>query len=309
MDVILHGGAHRTACGSFQTFLDAHETTLREQGIGYWGPARTRPALLRDLCGTPRNRAAWDRAVGRLRMNLAAAERRGVRQLLVSDPRMIGTARGALRARSLYPDIGERMARIHAAFGEVRRVVLQIRAPDTWWSSAMAMLVARGLRLPSVETCDAIACSNRSWRDVITDLSCACPGSEIVVTLFEERSDAPADLLGAITGATGVPKTEPRAFRVNRSPQKPALRRILAERGVDTARVAHGEGRWLPFSAAQGARLRELYADDLFWLRAGADGLAIFTPIPEPNRPVITPAPVLQERGRTHHDGSARRLA
>ncbi len=35
-----------------------------------------------------------------------------------------------------------------------------------------------------------------------------------------------------------------------------------------------GEGRWHPFDSAQTAALREAYADDLLWLRAGADGLA-----------------------------------
>jgi len=43
-----------------------------------------------------------------------------------------------------------------------------------------------------------------------------------------------------------------------------------------------GLGHWQPFTKDQTAALRETYADDLFWLTAGADGLA--TPDRELNR-------------------------
>ena len=64
----------------------------------------------------------------------------------------------------------------------------------------------------------------------------------------------------------------------------------------------------MPFDAAQAAALRETYADDLFWLKAGADGLATLTEDPEPERPASKLASRLKERGRPH-DRPARRLA
>jgi hypothetical protein len=47
----------------------------------------------------------------------------------------------------------------------------------------------------------------------------------------------------------------------------------LEKRGEDP-RPLIGSGRWLPFNRPQVVTMREAYLDDLFWLHAGADGLA-----------------------------------
>jgi hypothetical protein len=308
MDVILHVGAHRTGTTSFQHYLRAHGERLAAKNIGFWGPWRTRRGLFHGLAERPMRARCADRAAGRVRMNLAMTARRGTATLVVSDENLIGTARRNLQAGSLYPEIGERMARVQAAFGPVRRVALQIRAQDAWWASAIAWLVPRGLDLPGAGLRAALARSDRRWQHVITDLACACPDAEIVVTPFERFAGRPDRLLRRITGARFLPVAREEAFWYNRAPDRAALHAILAERGSDTAALAAGDGRYRPFDGDQAAAMRESYADDLFWLRAGADGLATLTEDPEPERPAIRLASGLQERGRPD-DRPARRLA
>ncbi|KUF12030.1 hypothetical protein [Pseudoponticoccus marisrubri] len=308
MDIILHLGAHRTGSTSFQAYLRAHRAVIDGQGAGFWGPRRTRTGLLHGLSGPPATAAQARRARGRVQLNLAAARRQGVGTLIVSDENLIGSTRGNLRARTLYPDIGERMARLHAAFAPVTRIVLQIRSPETWWASALSFLVARGEAVPPAQVLDRIAGSPRSWRHVIADLACACPGAELRITPFERFADHPHRLLRAMGETLQAPDCAPGAFWANRRPDLAALRACLAERGSPTEALPDGAGRWQPFDAGQSARLREAYADDLFWLRAGADGLAILTEDPEPERPAFRLAAALQERGHAY-ERSARRLA
>ncbi len=308
MDVILHCGAHRCATTSFQTYLRDNLETLGTQGVGVWGPRRTRNGLLDGLARRPRTRALGIRARGRVRLNLDMSARRGVDTLVVSDENMIGSMRAALQAEKLYPFIGERMARIYDAFGPVTRVSLQIRSLDHWWASALSFLIARGVALPERAALTTIAAQDRSWRHVISDLACACPGAEICVTTFENFADLPDELFTALTGLRDAPPVENGAPWRNRSPDLDALRRILAERGEDPGRLPRGTQRWAPFTPPQAAALREAYADDLFWLRAGADGLAILKEVAEPTRPGIDLAPALLARGQ-HDDGFSRRLA
>ena len=69
------------------------------------------------------------RAAGRVAMQMQRAQLSGKRQLLVSDENMMGTSRHNLRSCTLYPAIGERMARLADAFrGRVSRVVLSVRS-------------------------------------------------------------------------------------------------------------------------------------------------------------------------------------
>ncbi|CUH76532.1 hypothetical protein SAMN04488093_102634 [Tropicibacter naphthalenivorans] len=306
MDVILHVGAHRTGSTSFQHYMRANRATLDGAGIGFWGPWRTRKGVLDGLTDTPATPAEARRRAGRVQMNLRSAEKRGLGALVVSDENLIGTPRRCVRAGALYPEIGLRMARVAAGFAPVTRVNLQIRSLDMWWASALAFLVPRGMPLPTEAKLEALANASRSWRHVITDLACACPGADITVTVFERFADRPEALFEAITGQSG-PESQPGAFWANRCPDLAALRTCLAERGEDPAQLP-GEGRWQPFDFTQAARLREAYADDLFWLRAGADGLATLTETAASDRPGTNLGKDLQARGQ-RHDRPARRLA
>ena len=111
-----------------------------------------------------------------------------------------------------------------------------------------------------------------------------------------------------MTGAPGFPDCAPGQYWANHSPDLPALRRVLDARGEDPARLPDGGGRWMPFSQAQSRALRETYADDLFWLRAGADGLATLTEEDGSTHKGPIPARSDDKRGR-RHDRPARILA
>lgn len=283
MDIILHVGAHRTGTTSFQDYLRRRRGMFKADGTVIWDPKSTRKQLFAGMFPGPavaKGRDLRQRAEGRVKLRTERTRQGGAARLLVSEENMIGSSRHCLRNRSLYPAIGERMARLNAAFGDkVSRVVLTIRSPDLWWSSAMAFSVGRGHMVPDHAARDQIVCNSRTWRDVITDLSCAVPQAEIMVVPFEQSVGRP-DWLATI--ATGRPAPSDGAGTwLNRAPNLADLRALVAERGDDPAKLAQkipaDLGRWHPFDRAQIAALRETYADDLFWLMAGADGLATLT--------------------------------
>ena len=283
MDIILHVGSHRTGSTSFQHYLRGNRAHLMAQGTALWEPHMLRKGLFDGLFATPRmqnGRNLQRRAMGRVRLHAAQAKRAGAQRLLVSEENMIGAPRACLRAASLFPAIGERMARLDAAFeGRVTRVVMCIRAQDLWWSSIAAYGVGRGHPLPDDTRLQALASSPRTWRDVITDMSCALPETEIHVMPFEQFAGQSDKVLEQ---ATGQKAPEPHAKSwLNRSPDAAMLRDKMAENGFSVAELpdhlATGQGRWNPFTPAQGAALREAYANDLMWLAAGADGLATLT--------------------------------
>lgn len=310
MDVILHLGAHRTAATSFQSYLRSQDAALRAQGIGAWGPDRTRGGLLTGVADRPLSPRNAQRAAGRVALNLAAARRAGLIALVVSDQALIGSARHCLRRRTLYPGIGERMARIGAAFGSPLRVTLQLRSPESWWASLIASRALRGEGLPGPDALDRICAAPRRWRDVVTDLACACPGAEIRITLHESFADRPDRLLAVLTDCPSLPPARPGRFADRRRPDASALRAALADCGLpaDTLPDTTPGARWSPFDDTQAARLRQSYVDDLHWLRAGADGLARLTEDPAPARPRLNLAAVAMKRGHDH-DRPARKLA
>ncbi|MEO1139343.1 MAG: hypothetical protein AAFW87_07795 [Pseudomonadota bacterium] len=280
MDVVLHIGAHRTASTTFQHYIGENTQTLGLSGLGVWGPRRTRDGLLTgvipvDEGHTPREQL--HRARARIAVNLAKAKAAGVQTLLISDENMIGAPRRNLRKGRLYPDIGDRMARFSAAFdGAISRVAFSIRSHEHYWASVLAFAVARGHKLPTEDCLRDLAATPRMWRDVITDLACALPGAEILVFPYEIFGGIPERSLERMTGLGHPPRRYAREW-LNRAPSLNQLRKIVQDRGGDATRLPDGMGRWQPFKTDQVRSMRETYADDLFWLRAGADGLATLT--------------------------------
>ena len=278
MDIILHLGAHRTATTSLQHHATARAPALADRGVAFWGPPVTRGGLMAGVIPVPGGHpdaAHAERARGRIALRVAQAREAGMTRLVVSDENMIGAPRTCLRRHRLYPGAGERVARIGHAFGShITRAVLSIRAQDAWWESVLAFAVARGHRLPSRGDLDRLVTGARQWRDVVAELACALPGVEIVILPHEQFATYPDARLAQMIGHADATAGQDAAQWRGRAPDLDALRHAVAARGGDTARLPDGTGRWQPFDAAQAAALKEAYEDDLFWLRAGADGLA-----------------------------------
>ncbi|MAU53001.1 MAG: hypothetical protein CMN17_11665 [Roseovarius sp.] len=310
MDIILHLGAHRTATTSFQHYLRANAAGLGAAGIGVWGPETTRDGLLAGVIPPRGSRPAMaqlTRARGRVGLRLERMRAAGTARLLVSDENLIGAPRHCLRAARLYPGVGERLARLaHAFDGRIARAVFSIREQDAWWSSVLAYGVARGHGLPRAGDLDRLVTGGRGWRDVIADIACALPGADLVILPHERFASRPEARLAAMIGAE-TPRRAARAW-LARSPDLAALRRAVALRGGDPSRLPGDEGRWQPFDPAQRAALRECYADDLFWLAAGADGLARLAEETGPDQAGTHPPSAQTTRGQDH-DIEARYLA
>lgn len=311
MDVVLHIGSHRTASTSFQAYLRDNDAVLSRQGIGVWDPKRTRGGLFAGVwpeAEMMQRRGAATRAAGRIALALRAEQALGRHSLVISDENVIGPPRDGLRARALYPAAGERVARLAAAFqGRISQAVLSIRCPDAYWTSLIAMTVARGRPLPGPHRLQALADSPRSWRDVITDVACALPDVPLLVMPHEAFGAVPERRLAMMLPSPfEAPRLHARR-RLNAAPKVAQMRDAMAMAGRDISQLPQGDGAYRPFDAAQSAALQESYADDLFWLHAGADGLATIIIGKSPGSEGKTPAPDQTERG--HDDGQQGRVA
>lgn len=271
MDVILHLGAHRTATTALQTALRGQAAHLAAQSLAVWTPPQTRAGLLAGILPEPgliSPEQQLDRARGRIALALTRLQDQGTARLLVSDENIPGTPRGNIKARALYPAAGFRVVRHAQAFGlHLRRAHLTVRALDSYWASLLAFSVSRGAPVPGPGARAAIAANPRGWREVIRDVACALPDVDLQVSVHDATGEF-ADLTGGALRPVG-PMPRP-----NAAPDLPALRRAQADAGGNPALLGAGDGRWQPFTRDQVACLRETWADDLFWLRAGADGLA-----------------------------------
>lgn len=308
MRVILHIGAHRCATTTFQHYLRQNADRLATQGIGYWGPRRTRKGLFSGLNpgpGAATGRDLQRRAMGRVRMACAQSAEQGLQQLLVSDENIMGSVRANLRIGALYSGVGERVARIAQAFdGCLAGIVVGIRSQDRYWASALGYGVTRGHGVPGQAALDRLATAPRSWRDVITDVACGAGDVPVRVLPFETFAGRPDAQLSVLCGLD-APRTHARVW-LNATPRLDDLRAMTDERGRRL--LPTGDGRWRPFEGAQAAALRETYADDIMWLTAGADGLARLVLDPDTMRADQTRPADAMTRGR-HHDSQDRQMA
>jgi hypothetical protein len=305
MDVILHIGAHRTATTSFQTYMKHSARMLDARGVGYWGPPETRrDGILSGVLahgGAGGEGAQLTTVAARIEQGCVGAERRGMHQLVVSDENMLGSVRRNLRMAELYPDAAERLKRFGDVFGaRLRRVVLSIRALDTFWASALAFGVARGHRWPSQRTLADLTETPRSWRDVIEEAAAAFPRAEVTVLPHEPFCDRPEQRLAhMLAGDAPVPPAQARYWQ-NGAPDLAELRAALRARGEPTDGLPKGTGPWRPFDTRQAAALRERYEDDLFWLRGAGRSTATLIEEATPDQ-AGTNLPVgANMRGRNH---------
>ena len=306
MKVTLIIGAHRCATQSFLGYVGSNRAALDRLGVAVWGPEALRGGLIHGLTphrGPVFRRDPVRRATGRIRLRMRAEAERGVRHLLVCDPELLGGLRDTLAAGALYPGAGQRLARLWQGFGDcVGEVAVTIRGQDRYWPSLLAVMVGRGHALPASARRDAMARSNRSWRDVIADVACAMPRAQVRVYPFETFAGRPELLLSALTGFS-APKRAARE-RLNPAPNLDELRAVVT--ADVAAALPPGTGRWAPFDAFQLAALREAYADDLMWLAGGADGLALLADDPNKTRPGANPGVDGMTRGRRNDDEESR---
>lgn len=281
MKAVLRLGSHFTDVSSFQTYLNTHSKALENKGLVVWddllvkgsisdalSPARHRPAL----AGTKIRR----RGQGRIAVWLRLADRAGVDHVIVASSDVMGNPLQNVCRKSLYPAIGERMARLAQAFdGYLARVVLTIQAQDSYWTAALAHSVFNGRALPSQADLDKFVTQPRGWRDVIRDVSCALPNTEVLVAPHE-RFCGHHDAMLEYMCAGQVHAERPYAqLQMPNVPNLMQLRQALDDRGSQADSLPNESGYWHPFDDFQTATLREKYADDWHWLLSGADGTAL----------------------------------
>ncbi|MGA9253064.1 MAG: hypothetical protein WBV78_10480 [Roseobacter sp.] len=300
MDVILHLGAHRTATTSFQDYMRRHRDLLAEQGVAFWGPQRTRRGLhagILPAARSPYSEPSADCASRRIADQLSHVQQKGMRHLVVSDENMIGTVRDNIHQGALYPQVASRLARFAEAYdGRIKTVLFSPRSLELYWCSALAYGVGRGVPVPDRAALRSIAMARRSWRDVIADIACAVPNVAVRIIPFERYAGHPHRILRDTLGID-APADSGRHW-LNPVPKLPELRRLMAENGRSSGVLPFGMGRWNPFANDEHAALRELYADDMMWLAAGADGLATLTEDRQRHDAGPTLPPVIHRKGR-----------
>ena len=285
MDVIFQIGAHRTASTSFQTYLRQNGPALAQMNIGSWGPYRLRKGLFHGVVPNPKlgiGPKHLARAQGKIAMHLDRSAQKGVKHLLVSEENMLGKMRHNFSEHALYPAAGERLARYVAAFeGSVKALHISLRCPSTYWTSALSFCIPRGVRVPDEKRISTLARSPRTWRDVITDIAAAAPNTSIFVSTYEQHASAPQTLLTYLLGQT-APRPTTLIWRNRRPSVQELIALPLGLRERMRLETQIHDNRWEPFTQSQRAVFQESYADDLFWLRAGADGLAHLLEDPKP---------------------------
>ncbi|MEM9580417.1 MAG: hypothetical protein AAF891_06990 [Pseudomonadota bacterium] len=246
---------------------------------------------------------ARSRAEGRIRLNLARSRARGLSRIIASEENILGTMRHNFATTRHKPGAGDRVARYVSAFGgEVSEIILSIRSLDSYWASALTYSLPRGHQVPGQDRIARLVQQPRNWRDVIADIAAAAQGVPLFVSPYERMVGQPDVLLEAATG-TIMPACREVIWR-NARPALPELLRLPlsdAERTQLTARSR--AGRWHPLTDMQKASLQDRYADDIFWLRTGADGLATYLEEHESMQAKAHLPHASQTRGQKHEQG------
>lgn len=272
--ITLHLGAHRTGASTLQHLMQDNAAVLAKGDCAVWTPRDTRAGLMVGLLGDVGRRPGLksNRAGAKVAMRRAALARGGVSRLVISDQSMLGGLRENLLMARLYPSASGRMTRLAQAIPGIDNIFLAIRSPDAWWTSALSSQLMRGFAHPDEMTIEAIVKARRGWRNVIEDIAAALPQARLTVWTHEELAARPE---GGFALLTGTNPAAPAPQALNTSPGLRVLRARMRDEGCVTEIPGVGDS-YAPFSPDQRAALRAAYAQDLAWLRAGADGLATF---------------------------------
>lgn len=286
MDVTLHLGVHRTGVTTLQHFLRRNAIPLRRMGLASWLSAETRRGMMSALVRRPEAVSLMDERIGRrslrgMRLRQDRLARQGVGRLIVSEPAMIGMPSQCLVQGRIYPWPSERLVRFLPAFEDrCDRIVLTIRAYDRFWASLMAQAVLNGHPLPTRAALDRLVAQPLRWRRLVEEVASCFPRAEVFVLPFERLAGMPERQLAAMTGRPLPLGLAGHMAGVRdwhrRSPSTPHLGRVLSDNSGSLPGPLSVDvtGRWQPFDDVQRAAFAEHYAEDLAWLRSGANGRA-----------------------------------
>lgn len=278
MQISFHVGAHRTGSTSFQTYMRKSKHQLGALGVGFWGPVRLRRGFIDGIIPKPsmlRPAEHFKRAQGRIKLGLARSAARGISHVIVSEENMIGTMRHNFASSSLYPSAGERVARFVEAFGPIASISLSIRSLDSYWTSALTYSILKGFPVAGAQKIERLGTQLRNWQDVIADIAEAAPDVPIYVSPFERSVGQPDAVLSKMIGKP-TPRPQETIWR-NARPSISRLKTLpLSDTECSALDAASVADRWYPLAPDICDALRERYQDDIFWLRAGADGLATY---------------------------------
>ncbi|NDR56011.1 hypothetical protein [Aliiruegeria sabulilitoris] len=284
MHVTLHLGAHRTGASTMQNFLTSNARLLAQEGIAVWAPPQTRRGMLSGLVRRPdRITLPLERlgrhSCGRLQVLQHSAARAGMERLILSEQNLLGTVAECLRSERLYPWVFERLNRVVPALhGSCDRIVLGIRAYDRFWTSLLGQAVLNGHSAPDRAVLDRLVTQPRRWRRVIEEISAAFPSARLFVWPYERLGGLPERQLAAMTGNSLSPGFAVRMAGVRsweaRAPTPEDICEVMADCGHLAPIPISSDGRWLPFDLDQREALVAQYAEDVAWLRSGANGHA-----------------------------------
>ncbi len=264
--------------------MNENRKSLTRQRTAIWGPGRTRSGLFAGMIRDPNLVQPEDeelakRSIGRIKMELARAEKNEMTRLVISEENMIGTMGHNFKRSRLYPQAQRRLQRFVPAFeGHKLRIGLSIRSYDSYWASALAFRIKAGSAVPKADQLDLLTTQPRRWRHVISDLAEVFPDAEIAIWSFEAWSSQPQNQLSALTGRQGLSALKGGGATNNASLRAAEIGAIARERGQTEIAddLERQIGRYQPFDPNQIYKLRQDYATDIDWLINGSDGLATY---------------------------------
>lgn len=255
MKTILHLGVHRTATTTFQDYLERNALRLDGAGVAVWTPQTVRKGLFDGMVRAPHlDSPANQSATSMIELAWRRLRRDGKSHLIVSEENMIGTIRGNIRAKCLYPELTPRLSRFATVFGNsCQRILMSVRAYDTFWMSSIDFAQGTDFELQNAKFGERVLNNPRRWRHVIRDVHRTFPKAEIVVLPYETFGGHCGDMFDCAMDDGGL------------------------SGGLVTSPVLHNRAQHdvpSPFQRKTQQKLRRRYQKDLDWLADGADGMA-----------------------------------
>ncbi|MBU2980725.1 hypothetical protein KO498_02755 [Lentibacter algarum] len=146
--------------------------------------------------------------------------------------------------------------------------------------------------------------ARRNWRDVTQDVADSFAGASIEMHDFAGYANRPGLRLAQVVGCPKLVEASD-GLKLNEAPDLEELRQILTRRGEAACNLPQGSGRYQPFNADARSELKELFADDMFWAKGGAGGVATYIDHISPEEAGLS-LPLALNRG--HHYDQARGL-